>query len=167
MNALERAKSDLQAGNYGLARQRLESYVGAKGYDPELMARIGQLCFDMHDPFNAGRMWIVSAAQGEHVERAIDAFMSVSGRDCRQAAFMILSAARLPAISDYPIGVQGRLRNRGLDVAIVNACRCKKAAAPNQRTFVKRIAGVVFVAVLLAFVGSCIVGVKTIFSWAF
>ena len=61
MSALQRAEEDVKRGDYGLARQRLISYLHTKGYDAELLARIGRLCFDMHDLFQAGRYWLLSA----------------------------------------------------------------------------------------------------------
>jgi hypothetical protein len=164
MSALERAEADIIAGNYGLARMRLESYVSSEGYDAALLSRIGQICYDMHDPFNAGRMWVVSPAQGEHVDRAIDFFLKSAHHDPRQAAGQILPGARRPSLDDYPPKVQERLRQLGLAEAVIEG---KTTMTPRKRAFRDRMAVGVFMAIALACVGSCVVGLKTIVSWAF
>lgn len=166
MSALERAEADILAGNYGLARMRLESYVSSKGYDAALLSRIGQICYDMHDLFNAGRMWVVSPAQGEQVDRAIDFFLKAAHHDPRQAAGQLLPAARRPSLDDYPPKVRERLRQLGLAEAVTEGHRHKISITARKRAFRDRVAVVIFMAVVIVCVGSCIVGLKTIVSWA-
>ena len=113
-NALQLAEDDLRAGDYGQARQRLEGYLASKGYDPQLMGRLGRISYEMHDLYNAGRHWLLSTAQGEEVDRSIQVFLKRAGTHPHQIGMQVLRTARLPSFSDYPAAVQERLNRLGL-----------------------------------------------------
>jgi hypothetical protein len=162
LSALERAEADIASGDYGRARRRLESYVMAKGYDPELMTRLGQISYDMHDLFNAGRHWLLSTAQGVDVDRAIRAFLKLAGPHPHQIAMQVLRAARLPTISDYPDIVQMRLTR--LKIADAFAVALTNPRKEEYRLGWKgRVLAVVFVIVLLAMCTFMIIGIHSVF----
>lgn len=162
-SALERAEQDLERGDYGLARQRLTSYLSTEGYDPQVMARIGQISCDMHDMFQAGRFWLLSSAAGDVVEDAVARFIRDAGSEPRAIVGQLPRVARLCSLDDYPDVVQERLRRFGLDEAIVFAGRA--AAKGGSRTWGDRaiITGCLITAVLLAVI--FLIGVGAIVSW--
>jgi hypothetical protein len=165
MSALERAEEDVERGDYGLARQRLTSYLAAKGYNPEVLTRIGRLCHDMHDVYQAGRYWLTSTAEGDQVEEAISWFMKRSGTDPAGIASRLPRMVRLESMDDYPEAVQERLRRLGLEEAIAVAARA--AGKPAKTPWGERaaIAGCLLVVVLA--VAVFLIGLGTIVSWMF
>jgi len=119
MGALERAERDIERGDYGLARLRLVSYLSTQGYDPDLLARLGRIAYDMHDPFAAGMYWLTSTAEGPEVEEAIAAFRRRSGHTPTQIVSQLPRMLRMAGIHAYPKIVQDRLFRLGLDEAIL------------------------------------------------
>ncbi len=162
-SALERAEQDIERGDYGLARQRLTSYLSTRGYDPDVMARIGRISHDMHDMFQAGRFWLLSSAEGDAVDENVARFVRHAGSEPRAVVSQLPRAARLSRLEDYPAVVQERLRRHGLDEAIVIAAR---AAAQGGRTswgeralLIGCLATVVLVVIVF------LIGAGTIVSW--
>jgi hypothetical protein len=165
-DAVTRAEDDLRRGDYALARQRLESYLSTKGYDPELLARIGQISFDMHDLFNAGRHWLLSTAAGEVVDRAIAEFMRRTNHDPKQAAEQLHRSARLPDVAAYPPIVQSRLHDLKMAAAIVRACRENKPAE-SPLTWRGRLVILFIIAVTATAIIFCCVGLIASVRWLF
>jgi hypothetical protein len=162
-SALDRADQDIERGDYGLARQRLTSYLSTEGYKPDVMARIGQISYDMHDMFQAGRFWLLSSAAGDGVDDAVARFIHDAGSESRAIVGQLPRVARLCSLEDYPDLVQERLRRFGLDEAIVIAGRA--AAKGDSKTWGDRaiITGCLITVVLLAAV--FLIGVGTVVSW--
>ena len=163
ISALQRADQDLECGDYGLARQRLTSYLSTEGYDPHVMAQIGQISCDMHDMFQAGRFWLLSSAAGEVTEDAISRFIRDAGSEPRAIVGQLPRAARLCSLEDYPDLVQERLRRFGLDEAIVLAGRA--AAKGGSKTWGDHamLTGCLITGVLLLVV--FLIGLGTVVSW--
>jgi len=164
MDAVGRAEEDLRQGDYAKARQRLESYLNRAGYQPELLAWIGRIAYDMHDLHTAGRMWLLSTAEGEDVDRAIGIFLQTASSAPRQALLQIPRPARLATLAAYPAPVQNRLQSLGLANEIPRVYQPRPVPG-SKVTAGTRVMGIVFFAALLLFVGSCTVGVVTIVSW--
>ncbi len=164
LTALDRARCDMEAGQYWLARQRLCSYLMSKGYDPAALAEIGTISWRMHDQFDAGRMWLTSNASGPEVDQAIEVFLKHCGRNPQAVASRLPAVVRLPRLEQYPPDVQRRLQSLGLGSAVVRPTPTRQA--PRHVTL-----GWTFTVALLAFllfVGiSCVVGVGEIVSWVF
>lgn len=118
MGAIERAKQDVEAGRHWLARQRLRSYLITNGYDADVLATIGQISQDMHDEFDAGRMWLLSSATGPEVDAAMETFVSRAGKEPNQIASQLPRAVRLKMIEDYPELARTRIEKFGLASAI-------------------------------------------------
>lgn len=166
MNALQRAESDLQRGDHWLARCRIESYLQTKGYDAELLAKAGRIALEMHDKYNAGRLWLTSTAEGEDVEEAVATFLRHAGTDPVQVLRQLPRFARLVPLDSYPPVVQDRLRRLGLDGALL-ASVFPGRMEPSPTSWSDRVKLVLVAAVVLGFVGSCGVGANTIRSWLF
>lgn len=147
MSAIDRANRDIDEGNHWLARQRLESHLSTAGYDPELLAKLGEIASAMHDAFNAGRFWLTATAEGAHVDAAIAVFMAHAGSDPKQVAAELHRATRLSTLDSYPPVVQARLQRLGLDMAVVASSpstpRAKTRMPWGTRVVVIVIAGIV------------------------
>ena len=132
MSALERAEEDIKRGDYGLARQRLTSYMHTKGYDPELLAKIGRLSFDMGDLFQAGRYWFLSPAESKEAQEAIERFIKQAASDPTRIVGQLPRAALLTKIDDYPPIVAERIHRFGLGE--VFEARARQATEPAGKT---------------------------------
>lgn len=106
---LQRVEDDLQRGDYKLAETRLSDYLRTKGYNPDLLARLGRIAHDMRDPCAAGKYWLVSNAEGAEVDASIDALVQRCGRNPRQLVSSVPRYARLKKFDDYPAIVRNRL----------------------------------------------------------
>ncbi len=115
MAAIERANEDIERGDYGMARVRLASYLSSKGYDSELLKRLGEISFEMHDLAQAGRYWLASSAEGEQVEEAVASFVRYSGGDSRAAVCQLPRVVREAPMSVLPERARERLRRLGLE----------------------------------------------------
>ncbi|MBU0640966.1 MAG: hypothetical protein KKB50_19050 [Planctomycetes bacterium] len=169
MSALERAAEDIERGDYGLARRRLHSYLSTKGYDADVLERIGQLCNDMHDPHEAGRFWLVSCAGGERVERAIALFCKQGGSDPKSVVAQLPRFCRQPSLDLYPAPARERLRRLGLAEALTATAR--EAEEFHTRTSRMKWGGRILVTLLLAVLAfglvCFVVGASRVFSWLF
>lgn len=164
-SALERAEQDLERGDYGLARQRLTSYLSTTGYDADVLARIGRISYDMHDLFQAGRYWLLSSAEGDVVEQTITTFAKHAGSAPRAVVGQLPRTTRLANLEGYPEPVQERLRRLGLDEAIVRAGRREEAnTRMNWRDGVFISGCLIVVAFMIV---SFAVGLVQIGSWIF
>ncbi len=163
--AIDRAEDDCRRGEHWLARRRLESYLLATGYDPEVLNRIGEVCWQMHDAFSAGRAWLVSTAVGEHVEPAIDTFVKYAGHEPTQVVSQLQSIMLQRSFEQLPSAVQERLRKRGLVEAwaSAHAARALQSAVP-VRWFDKVIPWCVLLLVLWLLFSSC-TGALFLFGW--
>jgi hypothetical protein len=164
-SALDRAEQDIERGDYGLARQRLTSYLSTGGYDADVMAKIGRISHDMRDLFQAGRFWLLSLAEGSEVEEAVANFVEQAGSEPRAIVGQLPRVSRLPDLDDYPHVVQERLRRFGLDKEIVRAGR----AAQEGKSFNLRDGAIISgcLVVVLCILGVFVVGVIQIGSWLF
>jgi hypothetical protein len=90
-------------------RRRLASFIGAEGYKPDLLARIGRLSLELKEPAQAGRYWLLSDAEGPEVDAAIEAF----AQSCRGSPRLMVSElprfARDWDVEGYPKVVRGRI----------------------------------------------------------
>ena len=163
-SAIERAEDDLQQGDYGLARQRLTSYLSNQGYNADVLARIGRISYDMHDLFQAGRYWLLSSAEGDEVEDAVAQFVRNAGRDSRAVAGQLPRAARLSRLEDYPEVVQQRLRRLNLVEAVVIPA---SEGTGDRTTWPERaqLAGCLLVVVALGAI--FLIGLGTVVHWLF
>ena len=164
MNALQRAENDLKRGEHWLARCRIESYLQTKGYDAELLTKAGRIALEMHDKYNAGRLWLTSNAEGEDVEEAMAVFLKHAGTDPVQVLCQLPRVARRAPLDSYPPVVQDRLRRFGLDGALL-ASVFPTGRGQSPTTWGERVLLLILAAVAMAFVVSCCVGVHTIMSW--
>ncbi|MCW5776592.1 MAG: hypothetical protein KIS87_09150 [Phycisphaeraceae bacterium] len=115
MSAHERARQDVEAGDYGMARLRLGSYLSSVGYDPATVSMLARICWDMGDPAEAGRFWLLSEDVGPDVDAAIEAFVRRAGASPAQLLSALPHWARAQKIGDYPTSVAARLRGLGIE----------------------------------------------------
>jgi len=167
MDVRERAKLDLENGDHWLARTRLKSYLSTNGYDPELLKEIGQISYDMHDAYDAGRMWLLSTAEGSQVDEAIKKFMDHLGGDPQKCVSELPSVVRLKSIDQYPTDVQDRIRIHGLEKCVTSTFREQQIKEHQKTTwggYLLMLIGIIF----LLFVGSCsVAGCYQIGNWLF
>lgn len=166
--AIERAEADYQAGDYGMARQRLASLLASRGYSNDLLIRLGEISWAMHDHEEAGRYWIASTAQGDEVEQAIAAFIAFHGPDPRQLVAQLPAAVRLKDPYGYPEAARRRLESLGLMDEILTCAKARAARTQKKkRELVSRLTCLI-VAFVIVFLLTCIVlGVGVIFRWLF
>ena len=163
MSAVERAKEDLGRGDHWLARQRVASYLATSGYDPELLTFLGQICFEMHDAYAAGRYWLASTAEGERVEQAIETFLRHSGGDPMSIAATLPSFVKSAPRGGYPAIVQERLRRIGISdaVSLVQVQR----GEDKPRRFRDTLGAVLVGGVMLFGLACLATGLVVIFGW--
>jgi len=162
MGAKERAQIDIEGGDYGRARQRLASYLTSKGYDPRILAQLGDLSHDMHDYFQAGRFWLLSDAEGEHVEFEISSFIAGTGGGAKQIVSHLPRSARMASLDAYPPIALERLRRLGLDDVVLIL---KRRPDPQRVTWRERALTLMCVLVAVWFLFVFIVGCERVFSW--
>jgi hypothetical protein len=126
--AVERAKEDLARGEPWLARRRLASLVASTPYQPEVLALLGEVCHQMGDVPEAGRFWLLSEAEGEHVERAVRVFTAMHRGVARQLAAQLPRRTRLSSLGAYPPIARRRIEALGLAEPL--AARAYDASAP-------------------------------------
>jgi len=166
MSALERAAEDIERGDYGLARQRLRSYLRSRGYDPDLLARIGRVCYEMHDPGEAGRYWLLSSAAGAEVEDAVTRFRWQHAARPRDLVRQLPTRGAPPTIEGYPPIVQQRLRRLGIVDELVAVIRSRRDSRASTAGVGWGVAiGVAFFTVVSVLLG--IVGLLEVMSWVF
>ena len=165
-SALDRARRDVENGDHWRARQRLDSYLDSKGYDPDLLRELGEIAYAMHDAFNAGRYWLLSSVEGEHVERAIEVFVSAGGKRPEQLAAQLPRRTRLPSIDGYAPQAQSRIERYKLGPAIVRAANLAAGRSASEKgSRIAKLIPLAIVAVLLLCCASCITGAVVIGRW--
>jgi hypothetical protein len=112
--ALVRAKEDMARGEPWRARSRLTSLVVSTPYRAEALALLGEVCHQMGDVPEAGRFWLLSDAEGEHVERAVRVFAELHKGKARQLIAQLPRLTRLDSVEAYPPSAQRRLQALGL-----------------------------------------------------
>jgi hypothetical protein len=112
--ALERAKEDLARGEPWRARHRLASLVARTPYRAEALSLLAEVCHQMGDVPEAGRYWLLSDAEGEHVERAVRVFARLHGGNARQLVSQLPRRTRLASLEAYPPSAQRRIQALGL-----------------------------------------------------
>lgn len=165
MTIQERIEKDVARGDYGLARERLLSHLNSKGYDPELLAQLGELCFKMHDLAAAGKYWLASSASGEEVDAAIKLFVRRCGGIPEHTAAQLPRFIRLKSSGGYPASVRERLERVGLLEAIQRRAQLDNT---RPRIIMKSTEWIVFIIAMIV-IGcaavSCIVGAGQIGNW--
>lgn len=126
MGALARATEDEARGDLGRARERLGSYLCARGYDAAVLARLGHLCLRMGDLREAGRYFLTSDAEGAEVEAAVDAFVAQHHGRPEQLLSQLPAYCRRP-LEGYPATARGRLER--LAISTVKYFPARSAAA--------------------------------------
>lgn len=115
----QRIRDDEACGDLGMAKRRLASYLRTKGFDSEILARIGPVCYAMRDPAEAGRYWLLSGASGPEVDVATELFVQRVGRVPAQVVSQLPRKLRLRTLGEYPAAAQARLVRLGLADAVV------------------------------------------------
>ena len=164
MGATERAKQDLEQGDFAAARVRLASYLRSKGYDRTVLEELGRISLAMHDPYEAGRYWFASGAAGEEAERAIARFQDRFAREPRSLPSALPAAVRRTAFEDLPADAQQRLRERGLEAAF---CDLRRAKPPytGKRNLMTKTLGIVLATILVFVFVAFVIGLATIVRW--
>jgi len=162
MSALERAEQDALNGDFALARQRMETYLNTKGYNADLLERLGDISMRMHDPYSAGRYWLTSSAPDEKVNEALDVFLSRAGVCDKQIVKHLPLVIRGMEFNQFPGAAQERLLRLGLGDALPVPSRPRSS---NVRYKAGPVGKLIAIAVLLFTIGSCSIGVKQIVSW--
>lgn len=114
MTLEERIADDLVHGDLGTAKRRLASRLRNTGYDGDLLARLGRLCWDMHDPVEAGRFWLFADVEGPEVDEAVEQFVRRYGNDHRSLASQLPSVVRRADKTVFSGDIRGRLERLGL-----------------------------------------------------
>ncbi|MBI5764402.1 MAG: hypothetical protein HZA51_12845 [Planctomycetes bacterium] len=161
---LARVEADLRDGDYARARDRLSSHLCERGYDCELIARLGEICFDMHDLFLAGRYWLVSREDCPPVDLAIKAFLERMGSHPHDRVSRLASFCRVSDFSRYPKFVQDRLRQLGLETAILFERNPAKPTRNHVR-FRDRLGLWTATAILMFLLACMVIGLGTVASW--
>ncbi|MBK8267809.1 MAG: hypothetical protein IPK83_05705 [Planctomycetes bacterium] len=112
-----------------MAKRRLASSLGSRGYNAEKLGRLGRVCLDMHDPYEAGRHWLLSIETGPEVDAAIEIFLDRNGRKPEQIASQVMWKMRLERIEGYPEVVRIWLAELGLGGCIVRPFRARQSLA--------------------------------------
>ncbi|MBN2446133.1 MAG: hypothetical protein JXO22_05385 [Phycisphaerae bacterium] len=162
VSAIDRAHDDIAAGDYGMARLRLASYLTSVGYDETLLRRLGELSAAMRDLCQAGRYWIGSSAEGESVERAIAAFVRINGGDKRRILTALPRAVQRVAFETLPSVAQARLREIGLEQSLGRLPMPDDQMPMGWRAWM---GGAISVALGLGIVGIFVVGIGTVVYW--
>lgn len=153
--ALDRARLDLANRQLWKARLRLEGYIGSKGYHPEVIEMLGDVCWQMGDALAAGRFWFFTSADRPEKHTAIELFV----RQHKGLAMPILSQLpkklRATHWQSFPDDVQKRLR------ALTTPRRLGKRFHSARRRPARRS----WVADLLAF--SVLIGMGIFFLYCF
>ncbi len=161
--AVARARADIEHGDLGKARRRLKTTLRNLGYDPELISLLGKISHDMRDPFEAGRYWLCSTAEGEEVERDIATFVAQAGGKPESVRSQLPRALRLGSLDKYPPGVQERLRRLQLTDAVVRSTvRVIELPSVEDTRSIRILFGVVLSAIILWCVASCVAGTYAI-----
>ncbi|MGL5865726.1 MAG: hypothetical protein ACRCYX_07605 [Dermatophilaceae bacterium] len=93
---LERARDALDSGARWRARDILEQHVGGQG-DPEALALLGDVLFDMGDLPRAGVAWFSAGRRGPAVDEAVAAWREQSGDD-----FLVMWRSLPPSVRAEP-----------------------------------------------------------------
>lgn len=166
MSAIERAEHDLSQGDVGLARVRLASFLSTNGYDPAILVRLGDLSHRMQDLREAGRYWLLSSAEGEHVEQAVTLHCASCGNNAHQIICGLPRVCLLDATEDYPDAARRRIAQRGLADEIRRLVAQRRVKPrPDRMSFAGRLLTFALF-LILAFVVICTcVGVVRVISW--
>lgn len=81
-----RVDDDIARGDLGMAKRRLGASLGSRGYDAVTLGKLGRVCWEMRDPYEAGRHWLLSTETGPEVDSAIKVFLDRNGRKPEQIA---------------------------------------------------------------------------------
>jgi hypothetical protein len=149
VKALDRVERDIARGDLGSARRRLASFIGSAPYDPETLARVGDLCALMQDPLQAGRFWFLSSREGAEVESAIESF-AASLDDGRLVWELPRFRGREGTV--FPQVVVERLRRHGVDLrtAAIGPARRREERSRGGGIVVLVVGLALFVAVVAA-----------------
>ncbi len=177
MQAVARARADIDAGRLWKARDRLRGAFVTARANQEVLDLLGEVLFEMGDLPEAGKYWLLTARCDGRFEAAKNALVERNGGRKGTLAVSLPVRAEL---EEYPVIVQERLADLrsaaiaelGKNVDLRWGCRSRSAAcaAPRSwRTKVGDFLGTAFVASLVmgifAGVGSLAVhGVRTLIS---
>lgn len=121
-NAIARAEEDVRRGDLWLAKLRLASYLTAAGYDGDVLNRLGRICHDMHDDFQAGKYWLLCDVDGPEVDRAIETFLKTFNEHPHHKLSALPRQVRV-SLDRYPPRVRARLERLGLAEVVEYAPR--------------------------------------------
>jgi hypothetical protein len=159
VSALKRAEQDVARGDLGSARRRMASFVVSADYEPDVLARLGDVCRAMGDPVEAGRWYLLSSADGPEVDEAVGRFVAA----CRGVPSHV--AAALPHFRRrWDVGIYAGSARARVDRYGLVACFHGEAQRRNPRDARRagRLAALGCIAGVLAFGGVIVAGVVTI-----
>ncbi len=162
---ITRAREDEQRGDLGRARRRLKSLLRHTGYDPDLLAELGRISYEMRDLFEAGRYWLTSGATGDDVDRAIEAFIRQAGGKPESVRSQLPRVMRLASAEKYPAVVQQRLQELGLMEAVLATSARRRDVAGGRYWPILML--VLLSVIVLLCVASCAVGASTLVGYLF
>lgn len=116
----------------------------------------------MHDPYEAGRYWLASRAQGAEVDKAVNDFFRRAGVAPRQIVAQLPRAVRLRSLDGYPEAARLRIERLGLADAITRGSTQAPAARLSWSDVPR---GVVFLLIILAGLACFAVGLVQIGRW--
>ena len=168
---LERARKDLARGELWRARNRLEGFVGSRGYDRDVLELLGEVCRRMGDVPAAGRFWFFVAVDRPERLAAVETFVRQHGGGPRQIASAL--PRRLRAVKTGRLPYEARLRLEKLLAACAKATPASRRPRPpelRQAGFRLRLAEIppfLVLTVLLLFLLYCVsLGLQQLFpAW--
>ena len=164
MSAIVRAEEDVGKGDYGQARQRLMSYLCTKGYCPDVAKRLGEINYRMHDPYEAGRFWLLSTAPGSEAERCIKLFIDRAKGEPWNLVMQYPAWFRRLSWDVFPPKVQARLQGAGVDRVFDSLGKGVKHK-PQPTTLGQRIAIMIFCVVALLCLALWGIGLYQVWRW--
>jgi hypothetical protein len=107
---LDRAHEDLRRNQMWLARRRLEGYIGASGYHPEVLELLGDVCWQMGDVPAAGRYWFFTPVDNDAKRTAVEVFVRQNNGRGAQILSQLPRKLVRSRLARYPADVQRRLQ---------------------------------------------------------
>lgn len=174
MQALARARADLDAGRLWKARDRLRGAFAAKPSDQEVLFLLGEVLFAMGDLPEAGRYWTMTAHSGDEFDAAYAALLERHGSDPIGLACAIPVRADL---DELPPEARARLLDlraaaeakagRPVNVRWGRRPRDTDGERPRTTLFAKALIAVgivIFLAVLLGLAAVAVTGIEVFLS---
>lgn len=173
-----KAKTDIAAGDFWRAKERLRGALGSGNFDAELYTLYGYVLLEMRDVKEAGRYLFWSGTRGENTTGAISIFLS--GFKAKPTVDLLRTLPRKSCsagIASLPAIVQDDLQNIGATKSELDNFfqshtfqKHDQPAATRNNLTVPEIFGTVaalgfFALVLSGFLAAAAFGIGKIFDW--